>query len=222
MHSGGQLVVVLALSLGVVMGVRGDPSRWDGDIAAFEVLDPSPVKPQVLLYGSSSFRLWTNVAQAFPGISVLNRGFGGSQLSDLNFYFERAVVPHRPRILLVYGGDNDLAEGKTPAEVLADFHDLVGRARRILPQTRVAFLAVKPSPKRENLLALQKDANERVRSYAQGRRRVDFLDTATPLLTGEGRPDPRLFRPDQLHLNEAGYERWRRVLEPYIRRWSAK
>lgn len=196
--------------------------RWEREIQAFEAADRSAGfdKGKVMLYGSSSFRLWTNVAVQFPGVSIVNRGFGGSQLSDLNAFFERVVVPHAPRVLLIYGGDNDIASGKDAERVFQDFVTLVDKVRRDLPQTRVAFVAIKHSPSRLKDLEEQRLANRRVRRFAAQRRRVDFLEVATPLLNREGKPDPRYFLEDRLHLNGDGYEQWRRVLDPYLRRWS--
>jgi lysophospholipase L1-like esterase len=214
------LFLCLALSCGAQS--RAAAERFEKEIVAFEDADrlSQPRQIDVLLYGSSSFRLWTNVADAFPGVAILNRGFGGSELSDLNHFLDRVVVPHPPRVLLIYGGDNDLANGKSPEQVLADFKALVERVRQELPRTRVGFVAVKPSPKRQHLLGAQHDANDRVRRFARHHRRVDSIDTATPLLTETGVPDPHYFDSDRLHLNAAGYRVWRRVLEPYLRRWT--
>ncbi len=196
--------------------------RWESDIRAFEAADRAAEIPKgkVLLYGSSSFRMWTQAATAFPGITVVNRGFGGSQLRDLNAFVERVVVPHAPRVLLVYGGDNDIAGGKSADQVALDFTVLVDKVRRDLPQTRIAFVSIKPSPSRLKNLDEQRLANARVKRFAARHRRVDFIDVASPLLDQEGKPDPRFFVSDRLHLNGEGYEAWRRVLDRYLRRWA--
>ncbi len=172
----------------------------------------------VMLYGSSSFRLWTNAANAFPEHRIINRGFGGSHLSDLNEFFDRLVTPAAPRVLLVYGGDNDIASGKSPEQVLADFRELVGRVERRLPGTRVAFVAIKHSPSRESQMARQQEANRLVRRFARSHRLVDFIDAASPLLDAQGRPDPRFFVADRLHMNGIGYDRWAGVVGPYLKR----
>src|SRR5690606_20360412 len=119
---------------------------------------------------------------AFPGVPIVNRGFGGSELSDLVEHFERVVIPHAPRLLLIYGGDNDIANGKSAARVLADFRELVGKVRRHLPDTEVVFVSVKPSPSRERFLDVQREANDLVRRFAEGEKGVRFIDAATPLL----------------------------------------
>lgn len=200
----------------------GQPARWEKEIGGLEArLRANPPGPgAVVLFGSSSFRMWTNAAAALPGHRIVNLGFGGSQLPDLNDFLDRLVRPLEPRMLLIYGGDNDLATGRTPADVEADFRRLVERVRADLPRTRIAFLAVKPSPSRLKYLAAQQEANARVRRFAAGRRRVDYVDVATPLLDAHGEPDGRFFLGDRLHLNGEGYEVWRRVVAAYLRRWD--
>ena len=219
------LLVFLAATLGPgarAASTEAGAARWEKDIRAFETADQRnpPVPGGVVFYGSSSFRMWTNLAASFPAHRVVNRGFGGSQLSDLNQYFERVVPPHRPRLLLVYGGDNDIAGGKSAAQVEADFRTLVDLARRHCPETRVAFVAIKPSPSRLKYLAIQLEANTRIRRLASRYRRVDYLDAASPILGADGQPDARFFLADRLHLNGDGYRAWQAVLAPYLDRWA--
>ena len=78
----------------------------------------------MVFVGSSSIRMWETLEADFPGLPVLNRGFGGSELSDVVRFADRIVVPYKPRVVVVYAGDNDLAAGKTPAQVFADFRSL--------------------------------------------------------------------------------------------------
>lgn len=200
----------------------GHTNRFDREIDAFIEADrrSPPVAGAVVFYGSSSFRLWTNLTAAFPEHRVVNRGFGGSQLSDLNWFFERVIPPQAPKLLLIYGGDNDIASGKSAAQVEADFRTLVGLTRRFCPDTRIVFVAIKPSPSRLTYLAQQLDANSRVRRFARWHRHVDYLDTASPVLDSEGRPDPRFFLADRLHLNTDGYRAWQAVIGPYLDRYD--
>ncbi len=196
-------------------------NRWEREIAALEVRGRAipPGSDLVVLYGSSSFRMWTNAGAALAPHRVVNFGFGGSQFSDLIDFVDRVVVPLRPGLVLLYGGDNDLAAGKSPEVVEADFRRLMERIRTALPATRIGCLAVKPSPSRSKLLPAQQDANQRLRRVARWHQRVDFLEVATPLLDAEGAPDPRYFASDHLHLNAAGYARWQEVLAPHLGGW---
>lgn len=177
-----------------------------------------PAPGAVLFVGSSSIRLWETLARDLPGVRALNRGFGGSTLADAVHFAPRIVVPARPRLVVLYAGDNDLAEGATPAQVLADVRRFVELVRRELPGTGVVYVAVKPSPARWALAEQMREANRLVREYAQASAgAVRFADVFTPMLGADGRPRPELYVEDGLHMSPAGYAIWRDVLAPLVR-----
>ncbi len=197
-------------------------ARWEKDIRAFEASDKTNPPPQdaILFIGSSSIRLWTNLAQAFPGHKVLNRGFGGSELSDSVAFADRIVTPYRPKLVVLYAGDNDIAAGKSPERVLADFKAFVRRIHATLPDARVAFIAIKPCPAREKYLDRVKAANRLIRDYAASDSRLVFVDVFTPMLTKEGRPRADLCMKDGLHPNAQGYELWASTLRPIVDKYD--
>jgi lysophospholipase L1-like esterase len=201
-----------------------DPQRFEPDIAAFERADaakPPPLRP-VLFAGSSSLRLWPELPGVFPGYPVLNRGFGGSHMTDLLHYFDRVVKRYEPAVVVVYEGDNDLAAEKPAGQVYTDCTRFVARVRLELPGTDVIFIAVKPSPNRAKYLEAQRDLNDRLRRLAEQDARVSFVDVFTPMLGADGQPRPELFQADQLHLNAAGYELWRERVGAALAAWSAQ
>ena len=110
---------------------------WEPEIRAFEKRDGIHPPPQnaVLFIGSSSFRKWTAMAEDFPGIQVINRGFGGSEIDDSTSFAERIIFPYHPRIIVLYAGDNDLAAGKSPAAIVAEYTNFVSVVHGRLPQT---------------------------------------------------------------------------------------
>ncbi len=160
--------------------------------------------------------MWTSVAEDFPHTPVLNRGFGGSQLADVARYASRIVLPYRPRLVLVYAGENDLNEGKSPESVLAAYEDLVQQIHRELPQTRIGFISIKPSPSRWHLEAQMRRANALVREYSMRDPRLFYVDVFTAMLDAQERPREELFLEDRLHLNEAGYALWRAAILPHL------
>lgn len=200
------------------------PARADleSEVQAYEAADgvtPPPQQP-VLFVGSSSIRIWPNLPGAFPGLPVLNRGFGGSQMSDLLAYFDRLVVRYQPSVVVVYEGDNDLAAGKSVSQVFADYSNFLARVEQQLPGTKVAFLAVKPSPSRTAWLAPMQELNGLVRGMAESRRQR-FIDVHTPMLNGQGQPRAELFQADLLHMNAAGYDLWKGIVAPVLAAASA-
>jgi lysophospholipase L1-like esterase len=195
-----------------------DPSVFEPEIRKFEVVDrrtPPPLNA-ILFTGSSSIRLWTNLTADFPNRVVLNRGFGGSHMSDLLHFFDRVVVPYRPKLIVVYEGDNDLASGKTVDAVVADYREFVRRVEVQLPGTPVAFLAVKHSRARLAQMEIQRELNTRLKAIATEGKGLSFVDTCTPILDRAGQPRAELFRDDGLHLNERGYLEWQRVVGDFL------
>lgn len=202
-----------------VAAQSASPSRWEAAFAAFaadDALHPHP-PGGVLFVGSSSIRLWSDLESQFANLPVvIKRGFGGSQLSDCVKHLSRLVLRYRPNTVLVYAGDNDLAAGIAPQEVLRRFDAFVDGVHASLPSTRIAYISIKPSPARAMLLPQIRTANALIRDYAEHAANVDYIDVYTPMLGPDGLPRRELFRADALHLNADGYALWKRVIGPRI------
>lgn len=181
------------------------------EIAAFEARDAvaKPAKGGILFLGSSSIRMWTDLAHDFPGLNVINRGFGGSTIPDSVRYVDRIVTPYAPKTIVFYAGDNDLGAGHSPEEVLGDFQALVARVHAKLPATRILFVSIKPSLSRWQLIDGIRATNALVRAYVAGDPRLGYVDIVPPMLGRDGRPRPELYREDGLHMTRAGYDIWR-------------
>jgi lysophospholipase L1-like esterase len=210
--------ILAGLVAGLAVADAPPSERWEPEIRAFEARDHAdpPKAGGIVFVGSSSIRLWTTLTTDYPGVDVVNRGFGGSEIADATHFAGRIIVPCRPRQVVLYAGDNDLMNGKTPAQVADAFRAFVERVRADLPQIRVSFIAIKPSPARASLLDVAREANVLVRAYAATRRDVDFIDIFTPMLDGSGKPRAELFVEDRLHLNADGYRLWRSIVAPYL------
>ena len=194
-------------------------SRWDTAFASFAADDAAHPHPPggVLFVGSSSIRMWTDLESRFTAAPVvIKRGFGGSQLADCVKHLSRLVLPYRPRTVLVYAGDNDLAAGTPPQEVYRRFVAFVEGVHRELPATHIAYISIKPSPARAHLLGAIRETNGLIRDYAEREDTVDYVDVFTPMLDAEGRPRAELFRADRLHLNGEGYALWQQVIAPHV------
>jgi lysophospholipase L1-like esterase/ketosteroid isomerase-like protein len=193
------------------------PSRWEKSIQEFEAEDRqhAPQSGGVLFLGSSSIRLW-DLKSSFPDVRAVNRGFGGSQIADSVEFADRIILPHRPRLIVFYAGDNDIAGGKSAEQVAADFQALVGKVHANLPETRIAFIAVKPCPSRWKHIETQKQANRLVEEFTKTDARLAYVDVVKPMLNAEGKPREDLFRKDNLHLNDEGYKLWNEIVKPLL------
>jgi len=194
-----------------------DPLRWHKEIKRFSWQDAKNSYPEqaILFVGSSSIYGW-KTAQAFPRLPIINRGLRGSHLSDIDYYFETLVKQYHPSKIVCYCGENDVADGKTVAQVLATFKAFSGRIKKQLPETLLLFLAIKPNPLRWKMWGEMAETNRAIKNYCQSSGLCIFLDTATPLLNAMGVPDKNLFAGDGLHLNPAGYAVWNHILAPHL------
>jgi len=194
--------------------------EWNEALAAFAEADREHAPPPggVLFVGSSSIRLWDGLESQFADAPVvLKRGFGGSRLTDCIHHLDQLVIGYKPQLVLVYAGDNDLAEGSTPEQILERVKKFSDGVHARLPGTRVAFISIKPSPARISLIGKVRAANQLVKDYAAKGAGVDYIDVFTPMLGQNGLPRPELFREDRLHLSSAGYALWRSIIRPFVR-----
>jgi lysophospholipase L1-like esterase len=194
-------------------------SRWQSSLDDFAASDRLKAPPAggVLFVGSSSIRLWDGLETGFGDpTTIIKRGFGGSRLSDCASLIDKLVTPYQPRMVVVYAGDNDLAEGAQPEEVAAQFERFVTGVREALPQTRVAYVSIKPSPARAHLLPRVQATNALILAYTERTDNTDFIDIYTPMLGTDGLARKELFSGDSLHLNASGYALWRQVIAKHL------
>jgi lysophospholipase L1-like esterase len=189
-------------------------AKWETEIQKFEAADRTNMPPKggILFVGSSSIRLWTNLVESFPKKKIIQRGFGGSTMADALHFADRIILPYEPKKIFVYEGDNDLAAGKEPKVVAAEFRQLVEKIHAKLPKTEVWFISVKPSPSRAKLEANARALNAEIEWWANGQKRVGVIDVWTPMMGPDGKPRPDIFVADNLHMNGAGYEIWKKVI----------
>jgi lysophospholipase L1-like esterase len=195
-----------------------DLDRFANEIDAFDAADRAapPAPGGIVFVGSSTIRLWSTLAQDFASLPVINRGFGGSTFPEALHYLQRTVVRYHPRTVVVYEGDNDLASGRTPQQVADDYRAFVRGVRDSLPNARIIFLAIKPSPSRWALESQRQEANRLVRAIVAADANQTFVDVGAPMLDANGRPRAALYRADSLHMTPAGYAIWRSTVAPFI------
>ena len=193
-----------------------DPERFAEAIETFAVWDSKNSFPEdaILFVGSSSVRLWPTAA-AFPGKPIINRGFGGSEISDVIHFYKQIIWPYMPTKIFLYAGDNDIGHGKTADQVFEDYKELVELLRTDLPDSELIFISIKPSKQRWDWWPTMVEANRMVREYANEHASLGYADLATPLLDEDGLPKD-VYVEDGLHLNDQGYDLWREALAPYL------
>ena len=182
--------------------------RWEKDIAAYEAQDKAnpPAKGQIVFIGSSTIRRWTTLAADFPEHRVLNRGFGGSQISDAVHYADRIVIPYEPRAVVLRSGGNDINAGKTPEQVFDDFKQFVAKIHAKLPNTQIYYISLSPSIARWKQADKEKSLNDMVKAFMAGNPQLTYIETYDMVLGADGQPRPELFVADKLHFSPEGYK----------------
>jgi lysophospholipase L1-like esterase len=200
-----------------------DPLRFEAAIEQFKSWDQKNSRPAdpILFVGSSSIRFW-KTAEAFPRFPVINRGFGGSHISDVQHYYDAVIGKYEPKLIVFYEGDNDIAAGKSVDQVLGDYKQLIERILSDKPEAQFLFIPIKPSSSRWNYWPEMQEVNQRIKNYNKQNDRLHYVDLATPVLNAEGTPNDSLFLDDQLHLNESGYAKWNSVLRPVLEKLVKK
>jgi lysophospholipase L1-like esterase len=223
-----RFVRVVAPALGLFFALAAAPShaaaaevpqnKFEKDIVAFEAADRQspPPKDAILFAGDSQFTRWKSIQDDLKGYTVINRGFGGSKMSDLLHYTDRIVIPYRPRMIVVNEGGNDIHAGRTPEELLADFKAFVAKVRQALPQTRIALSGLQPSPARWEQADTRRRFNAMLRAYVATQKNVVYIDLFDAYLGVDGKPREELFVADRLHHSAAGYAVRVRVMRPIL------
>ena len=196
-----------------------DPERFRPAIDAFLAADAEspPPKGAIVATGSSSMRGWhSRIAEDLSPLTIIPRGFGGSNMNDVRHFLDELVLRHAPRAVLLYEGDNDAAGGVAPDEIMAHFDAIAAGIHEVLPETRIYILAVKPSIQRWQLWESMSATNALLADRAANDARLTFIDIATPMLGEDGKPLPEIFVADNLHMNDAGYDIWRDVVRPIV------
>jgi lysophospholipase L1-like esterase len=193
--------------------------KWQSAMDAFAKADAtnSPGKGGIVFVGSSSIVRWKSLAQDFPEHKVVNRGFGGSELFDSVNYFDRAVLPYQPRMIVLYAGGNDINAGKTAERVEADFKAFVALAKQKLPGTRVAYISIPGNPARWKQVDTVRDANRRIEAVCKADPQLAFINVFLHMMGPDGTPKPDIFVEDKLHMNDQGYAIWKEVVGPYLK-----
>ncbi|MHA8106551.1 GDSL-type esterase/lipase family protein [Aquirufa sp. 5-AUSEE-100C1] len=205
--------ILLALLLFVSTSVLAQ-NPFEKEILAYEKQDSlsMPAKGQILFIGSSSFRLWKTFEADMKGLPAsFNRGFGGSTLADALYYFDRMVVKYQPKWIMMYEGDNDLAKGKLPQQIAAEYDEFKARLKKQVPGAKLVFVAARPSLARVALVEKQKELNALIKARGDY-----FIDMHSPFYLADGSLMMDIFVADKLHLNEKGYAIFAKQIRQFV------
>jgi lysophospholipase L1-like esterase len=206
--------------------------QFQGDVEAFERSDAEHgLKTGVLMFaGSSTFTAWQDVQDYFKPLRTLSRAYGGSSVWEMWHWADRAIIPYRPRVVVVYIGDNDIARltGMVPGQewranpayvgfFMKYVDKLVTRVRAALPHTQFVFCGVKPSEARwAGWKTLYEPANAALKDYCARGHAMRYVDTTPIMLDETGALRPGLFNEDGLHIKHELYAAWADRIRPAV------
>jgi len=196
-----------------------NPGRFDKAIESFEAADRDQPAAQgaIVFIGSSSMRGWhKTIHNDLAPLNIIARGFGGSNMNDALHYTNRIVLPYKPRAVVVYEGDNDVAQGISPQKITDTFQAFVDKIHAELPECRIYFLSIKPSIRRWQLWPRMQEVNELIAKKCNEDNRLTYVDVASGMLNEQGEPRKDIFKADDLHMNDGGYVIWRDALRPIL------
>ena len=197
-----------------------DFAKWEQSIAAFEKSDAinPPAKNALLFIGSSTIVRWKSLATDFPGVTILNRAFGGNEIADSTHFAERMIFPYEPKMIFLRAGGNDIHAGKSAEEVFHDYKTFVTTIRAKLPNVPIAYIALSPTPARWNEKPEGDQLNAAIADYSKKNKNLIFIDASSITLDAEGKVRPELFVADQVHFNSAGYKLLAEAVRPHLLR----
>jgi len=203
---------------------KNPSARFEPEIKAFEEADEKSPPPEhaILFVGASGIKLWKTLEKDFPDHRVINRGFGGSQIADAIYFADRIVIPYKPKTILLQSGGNDINAGKTPEQVAKDFRVFVEKVRGKLPEVRILFMSLQPSPARWSQADKQKMANALIKKKVEAGENMAYIEAYDAFIGTDGQPRGELFVADKLHHNEAGYKIRTQLVLPFLKGEEAK
>jgi hypothetical protein len=211
------LLIALFISCSPLKKYSEQAKKWEPDIAAFEQLDKSEQDPKnaILFAGSSSIRLWSTIKEDMAPYEVIQRGFGGSEYSDLAWYTKRIVYPHHFKAVVIFVA-NDITgskEDKTPGEIANLARYVIKTIRKEYPVQPIFLVEITPTRSRWQHWPKIKQANNALKSLSSEKKKIYFIETAERYLNEKGEPREELFKSDQLHQNREGYIIWGELIK---------
>jgi hypothetical protein len=217
-NAGSVIVALLCAASAYAQTATSLAERFEKTVQAYEEADKLQPPPQgaILLAGDSQFYRWKTLHDDLPEFTIVNRGIDSFQLSHLIHYADRLILPHKPRMIILHVGGNDVNNGKHAERILEDFKAFVARVRGALPGVPIAFSSITPGPGRWEQAERRKLANETIKAYVATQPGLHFIDLWDVMLTADGQPREELWVEDRVHPNHAGYLLRVKIMRPLL------
>ncbi len=221
MKKPGTTVIIITAVLfccSVLSSKAQDPNRFIKRIEALDTMQYKfpPGKKIAVFTGSSTIFMWKDIESYFPGLNVINNGFGGSHFSDLLFFYDKLIIKHNPDLLFIYEGDNDIAYNKKVPDIVKTAKTIIKKAVKDLPDSKIIIISAKPSIAREHLKNDYISLNKRLEKLCRRYPSAEFADIWSAMTDDQGNLFRDIFLDDGLHMNKKGYQIWAEALAGFI------
>ncbi|QEC45928.1 G-D-S-L family lipolytic protein [Pseudobacter ginsenosidimutans] len=208
----------LSVCLLLIVAAQSFAQPFINEIQQFRKQDSISTPPAnpILFVGSSSFRMWKDVKDYFPGYTIVNRGFGGSGLPHVIQYAEDVIFKYNPRQIVIYCGENDLGPNVKGEYISGKFKELFLLIRSRMPNVPIAYVSMKPSPRREKFLDGMKDGNKQIKKFLKKKKKTAYIDVFTAMRNADGSLRTDIFLEDNLHMNANGYKIWQPLIQQHL------
>jgi lysophospholipase L1-like esterase len=194
-------------------------NRFETTIKKYEQEDSAKGfdKGSILFYGSSSWYFWKDIKTALAPLPIINRGFGGSTIPELIYYADRMVYKYEPKVMVIYGGENDMSgsKEKSPEQVYDSYREFTSLIFKKLPHVKIYFVSMKLSPSRRQNWTKFRKGNKMIENYSKGRK-LGYIEINHLLFNGNSTVKSELYTKDSLHINSDGYHEYARILKPIL------
>ncbi|BEG99229.1 lipase [Bacteroides sedimenti] len=172
----------------------------------------------VLFLGSSSINLWDNIYNDMAPMKIIRRSYGGAAIRDMLYNYNVIARGYNPRSIVLYV-ENDMCnspEDITIGQTFDFFRVFISRIQRDYPGIPLYVLSIKPSYAREKLRPKQTTLNTLLQEYVGTTKNVFYVDVASCMYDDKGILRKDIFKKDNLHMNQVGYDLWTARLKPLL------
>lgn len=187
---------------------------WDKEVDPIvEKYDAKQRQGEIIFYGASNFKLWTELDNDFGGYKVQNHAFGGSTDKLLVEYADKLLYPYNPKIVFFQTGSNDYVSlsGTDAEKVKACMEykmQMFDEFHKRLPDAKFVVMSGLLLPGRSEYTEITQMINDELEKYCDTKDYMYFVDSEE-MTYKNGEYRSNLFIKDGIHLNHEGQLLWR-------------
>lgn len=177
-----------------------------------------PIQPGDIVFLGDSLTDGARWDELFPGLPVKNRGINADLTTGVLNRLDQ-ILSGKPKAIFILIGTNDLPwyAYRSDGAILRTYAKILARCSAESPETQVFVQSL--LPRHPAYSARIRRLNAELNQLAE-RFGLEYIDLFPHFVGPDGGID-RTISNDRLHLLGAGYQRWVKILTPYIEKLNA-